>query len=244
MATPLRRESENNQREAFSSPMVGARRDWGHRAFREYFAGEGAQVILDKLEYPGVLRNYVLEAMNQVVHQLPKMTDNGLEFRPSSDSTGQSKAAIIESPKPELVQLTVTPPSVRYLDQEAARKHISREELSAIKGLFQKGGNPEYLLRLVILNGAAVREEVLSSYGNLVRALHISDELPRFGLGSEKSPLSRILHKIGQKSLFKAHFDNDLQISINDPGSKSARNEVWRNLPSTLDQKTVMGRVP
>lgn len=241
MASPTQKESKSNSPLSFNGPEILGRTVWAEEALSEYLGG-GDEVILEKLGYPQSIRGYIKEGMHLIDSALHIRTDKGIVFRMRDDATGEGKHAMIESPKPEVIQFTLTAPTRRYLNAEQRREVITEDQLKELGKLFVVGSEPEYLLRLFVLRDSCLTEG-LDGFRNFVEPTHLTDKLPRFGLGSEKRVVARVLHAMGQMSLYEAlRTGEDIHVYIKDPGNVT-RDENWRILSAPLGKLSVVGRM-
>lgn len=224
------REINQNHTTLFNETDQDKRRQASLELFKQYLLPNRSETILKRLGYSDNLQGYVTGAINYVGLQ-HRMSNHGLEARPSTDATGTGPASLVESARKGLAEFTVTLPA--NVDWHA-RDALSGDEIAALKDL-------KSLVRLALIDPDLLGD---GSEATLTKILHTNDRLPRFGIQSTGF-FANLAMRAGQAVVYDARRlnESDVQIGLQSKGV-APQTEVWRELTSMDNRLFVYGRVP
>jgi hypothetical protein len=229
MATISSLEADQNKHPLASEANRDQRRQIGLELFRGYLLPDGDSVLA-RLGYSDSLRDYVSGPL-KFLDLSHRMTNRGLEARPSTDGTGTGPSSLVESASLGIAEYRATLPSnINW----HAKDRLPDQEINALKDL-------DALVKITM-----VYPEVLGdgSVDAIVRSLHSSDTFPGFGLRTA-GLFSDIARRVGKAAVYHAtrSGSTDVAIDLQRPGG-SIQHEIWRELSPMNNGLHVFGRVP
>lgn len=230
MATISSPEANQNKQPLTSETNHDQRRQIALELFKEYLLPAGDEVLA-RLGYSESQRAYISGPIKFLA--LPhRMTNRGLEARPSTDSTGTGSSSLVESAGVGIAEFKATLPSNIAWH---AKDRLSVPEVNSLKDL-------EALARITLVDPEVLGD---GSDDAITRSLHSSDIFPKFGLRSAGF-LSDVARRVGLAAVYDARRLNstDVAIDLQIPGG-ATQHEIWRELSSMGNNGLhVFGRVP
>jgi hypothetical protein len=229
MATISSPEADQNKHPLALEADRDRRRQLGLELFRGYLLPAGDSVLA-RLDYSDSLRGYVSGPLKFLALS-HRMSNRGLEARPSTDGTGTGPSSLVESADVGIAEFRATLPSnINW----HAKDRLSAPEINALKDL-------DALVRITLVDPEVLGD---GSEDAIVRSLHRSDTFPKLGLRSAGF-FSNIARKIGQAAVYEARRvgSTDVAIDLKKPGGAS-QHEIWRELGSMNNGLHIFGRVP